>query len=145
MSEVLVAYDDSDAARAALAWAIRHVQPDNGRVLLLYVVSSLAEWELAAIQVDTDPIRRRFHELLAGEWSAPLRAAQVSYRTRLRVDRPANAILQTARDEQVDLIVLGMTARGILHELLLGATARHVLNEAQRPVVAVPAGWAHNA
>jgi nucleotide-binding universal stress UspA family protein len=141
MQELLVAFDDSDAARAALAWAIQYAQASDARVVLLYVVSSVGEWELAAVQVNTDPLRQRFGELLDGIWSEPLREANVPYRTKMVVGRPAEKILETARGERVSLIVLGMTARGILHELVLGTTARHVLHEAQRPVVAVPGGW----
>src|SRR4051794_2902953 len=97
MQELLVAYDDSDAARAALAWAIQYAKAADARVVLLYVVSSVGEWELAAVQVNTDPLRRRLGELLDGTWSEPLRQADVPYRTKMVVGRPAEKILETAR------------------------------------------------
>jgi nucleotide-binding universal stress UspA family protein len=141
VDELLVAYDDSEAAQAALAWTIDFVEQHGGSVLMLYVFSSVAVWELNAVQVNTDPIRRNFQDLLDTKWSEPLRQAGVRFRTKLVVGRPADAILATARATDVSLIVLGMTGRGMLHELIRGATGRHVLHEAQRPVVAVPAGW----
>jgi nucleotide-binding universal stress UspA family protein len=65
----------------------------------------------------------------------------VKYRTVARSGRPADVILATARHEDAELIVLGMTERGVLHELVLGQTHRHVMHEARRPVVAVPSDW----
>jgi nucleotide-binding universal stress UspA family protein len=141
LPELLVAYDDSPAARAALTWAIDDAQGRDLGIVLLYVVSSLSELEFAAIQVNTDPIRRRFQDLLTTTWSEPLRVAGVRHRTRLAVGRPADCILAAARNEDVAAIVMGMSARGLLHEIVLGTVARHVLHEARRPVIAVPAGW----
>ncbi|MBV8950303.1 MAG: universal stress protein [Actinobacteria bacterium] len=138
---ILLAYDDSPAARAARRWAIGHAKTTGARVLLTYVVSSISEWELAAVQIDPGPIRRHFQERLDTAWSEPLRKAGVAYETRLLVGRPAEAVLQCARREDVDLIVVGMTTRGVLHEIIAGSTATAVLHHAQRPVVAVPASW----
>lgn len=141
MQELLVAYDNSAAAQAALSWAIGEAGARERGILLLYVVSSVSEWELAAIQVNTDPIRRQFRTLLETKWSEPLREAGVPHRTRLVVGRPADCILAVAREEDAVAIVMGMSARGLLHEIVLGTVARHVMHEAQRPVIAVPAGW----
>ncbi len=140
--EILVAYDDSSAARAALRWTISYALERQRSVVMLHVLPSLAEWELAAIQVDTNPIRRRLEKLLHAEWTAPLRAAGIPYRTKLKDGRPADVILKTARKANAELIVIGMTERGLLHELVLGATVRRVMHQALRPVVAVPADWA---
>jgi nucleotide-binding universal stress UspA family protein len=139
--EILLAFDDSPAARAARAWAIREAHAVGRPVRLVYAVSSLGEWDLAAIQVNPDPLRHRFAELLATSWSEPLRAAGIDYSTELVVGRPADAILKVARDRDAEMIVLGMSARGLLHEVLMGTAMRHVLHEARRPVVAVPEGW----
>jgi len=138
---VLVAYDDSPAARAALRWAIAYATEREHELVLVYAFSSLTEWELAAIQVDTSPMERRVHEMLDGPWSEPVRRAGLQCRTVARSGRPADVILATARQEDVELIVLGMTERGVLHELVLGQTHRHVVHEARRPVVAVPSDW----
>ncbi len=139
--ELLIAYDDSAAARAALRWAISYASERSRSVLVLNVMPSLAEWELAAIQVDTNPLRHRLDKLLRTDWTAPLRAAGIPYRTKLKEGRPAEVILATARKAGAELIVIGMTERGLLHELVLGATVRRVMHQALRPVVAVPADW----
>jgi nucleotide-binding universal stress UspA family protein len=143
MEQLLVAYDDSPPARAALAWAIDDARRLGRAIVLLYVVSVVAEWELAAIQVDTDAIREQFKTLLRTTWSEPLRKAGIEHHTRLAVARPADGILDVAREEEnVVAIVMGMSGRGLLHEIVGGTATRLVMHQARRPVVAVPAGWA---
>ena len=137
---IVVAYDDTPAARAALDWAVDYATGRVAEVVMVHAVSSAAEWELAAAQINPDPIRHRVERLLCTEWSRPLRAAGVAHRTgRLVVGRPSDVILQCARREDATLIVLGMSSHGTLHELVAAGTGRHILHDARRPVVAVPA------
>jgi nucleotide-binding universal stress UspA family protein len=137
----VVGFDDSEAAQAALRWAAHHAAITGSELVVVYVSSSIAEWELAAIQVDVDAIRRRFKERLDGEWTAALQGRGLSYRTEFSVGRPAVELMRVARSESASLIVVGMTARGTLGEIVFGST-QHVLQEhAVRPVVAVPPTW----
>jgi len=136
---VVVGYNDSAAARAALSWAIEHVTGRDAQILLTYVVSSVTEWELAAVQIDPDPIRHRFERLLATDWSAALREAGVPYQTVLTVGRASDALMRCAREHDASLIVIGMTGRGVLHELVGASVATRLIHRAHRPVVAVPA------
>jgi nucleotide-binding universal stress UspA family protein len=140
METVLVGYDNSDASRRALTWGIDHARRSGAQVLLVYAISTLWEWELAAVQVNTDELRTQYRRLLETEWSEPLREADIQYRTRLLFGRPADVILECARKERASLIVIGMTARGTLAELV-HSTVRDLLHHAARPVVAVPAHW----
>jgi nucleotide-binding universal stress UspA family protein len=141
MQTIVVGYDDSEGAKSALAWAIDYAKERAAHLRLVYVVSSAAEWELAAAQIDPDPIRLEVARRLEGEWSAPVRAAGLSYATQVLVGRPADKIMQCARESQASLIVVGMGTHGTLAELFLGSPALKLLHHAIRPVVAVPAGW----
>ncbi len=142
---IVVGYDDSDAARAALRWAIDHARHREAEVLLTYVVSSVAEWELAAVQVNPDPIRRSIEQRLRLEWSAPVREAGLRWRPVVRVGRPAEELMRCAREEHASLIVVGMSTRGTLAELVMGSLTHDLLRHAARPVVAVPASWVPTA
>ncbi len=51
--------------------------------------------------------------------------------------RPAEAILEVAKDRQVDLIVMGAQGQGTLSSLLLGSQSRKVINHAPCPVLIV--------
>ena len=141
MNTIVVGYDNSAAAQTALEWAMEHARRIDGELLVIYVASSIAEWELSAAQINPDPIRHEFERRLRGGWTAPVRKAQVPYRTKFVVGRVAEELMQAARDEHATLIVIGMTARGTLGELVLGSTQHELQHHAVRPVVAVPATW----
>lgn len=113
----------------------------GAELIVVYGVSSTWEWELAAIQVNPDPIRHEIGQLLRKDWTATLRAAGVRYQTEVAVGRPADVLLASARHHEAALIVLGMTGRGTLGELVTGSTGRQVAHHAVRPIVTVPAGW----
>ena len=139
---VLVGYDNSPAAKAALRWAADEAELTGAPLILLYVASSVAEWEMAAIQVDPDPVRHRIEKMLANDWSEALRARGLRVRTQVAVGRPAVEIMRLAREENARLVVIGMTGRGTLSELVSDHTQRVLRHHAVRPVVAVPAVWA---
>jgi nucleotide-binding universal stress UspA family protein len=141
MDTIVVGYDNSGAAQAALAWAGEQATRTNSELLMIYVASSIAEWELAAAQINPDPIRHEFQRRLHDEWTAPLRKAKVAYRTKFVSGCVAEELMHAAREEQASLIVIGMTLRGTLSELVAGSTQHELLHHAVRPVVAVPATW----
>jgi nucleotide-binding universal stress UspA family protein len=135
---ILVGCSDSDASRAALRWATRVARDLGAGIIAAYAISTLWEWELAAVQVNTDPIRREVTELLDGRWTESLRHAGMRYRTRVVSGPPAQALMQLARAERVDLIEVGMGRHGTMSQLLLGTLSKDLLGGALCPVVAVP-------
>lgn len=141
LDTIVIGYDNSDAAQAALAWAGEQATPTSSELLVIYVASSIAEWELAAAQIDPDPIRHEFQRRLREEWTAPLRKADVAYRTKFASGGVAEELMSSAREEHASLIVIGMTLRGTLSELVAGSAQHELLHHAVRPVVAVPATW----
>jgi nucleotide-binding universal stress UspA family protein len=143
MNTIVVGYDNSAAAQTALEWAAEHAARNDGELLVMYVASSIAEWELAAAQINPDPIRHEFERRLNEEWTAGLRKAHVPYRTKFTIGRVADELMRAAREEEATLIVIGMTARGTLSELVLGSTRHELMHHAVRPVIAVPASWNH--
>ncbi|HEX4490160.1 MAG TPA: universal stress protein [Acidimicrobiia bacterium] len=136
---IVVGFDNSPAALAALEWAKCQAQLVGAELVLVYVSSAARAWELAAAQINTDPMRAEAKRRLAGEWTAPLREAGVPYRARVTEGRVADELMKVARAEDASLIVVGMTARGTLTELVFGSTRHDLLHHAVRPVVAVPA------
>lgn len=142
MEHIVIGFDNSPAARGALTWAVDYGQRTGAELVIVYVVSSAWEWELTAVQVNPDPIRREIKHLLRERWTAPVRAGGVRYQTEVAVGRPAEVLLAAARHHEASLIVLGMTGRGTLGELVLGSTGRGVAHHAVRPIVTVPPDWA---
>jgi nucleotide-binding universal stress UspA family protein len=141
MARVIIGYDDSPGARSALKWAVQYGRQTDSELVVVYVVSAAWEWELAAVQVNTDPMRREIERRLREEWTADVRAAGVAYRTEVEVGRPSDVLLAAARRNAAALIVVGASESGFLSELVLGSASHQVMHRAVRPVVMVPAGW----
>jgi nucleotide-binding universal stress UspA family protein len=141
MERIVIGYDHSPPAQGALSWAVDYARRVGGELVIVYAVSAAWEWELAAVQVNPDPIRREITDLMHESWTAPVRAAGVRYQTEVTVGRTADVLLAAARHHEASLIVLGMTGRGTLGELVLGSTGREVAHHAVRPIVTVPKGW----
>ncbi len=62
---------------------------------------------------------------------------QVNYIT--KVGYPAEAILKVAMEEDVDLIIMGMTGKTNAIGNLMGSVALKVLNKAESPILLIPA------
>jgi nucleotide-binding universal stress UspA family protein len=141
METVIVGYNDSDASRAALHWAIAYAENRSVELVVVTVVSALVELEYAAAQIASYSAREDALMHLNGEWTAPLRDRGIAYRTAVGVGRPAAELMRIAREGHASLIVVGMSERGTLSELAFGSTQHSLLHHALRPVVAVPTGW----
>src|SRR5690606_24918569 len=83
-----------------------------------------------------DEIRRRF----ADEWLAPLDRSGVPARKLLRDGPAASVLLDVAREEHADLIVVGKRGTGRFEAALLGSSALQVAEHAASPVLIVPDG-----
>jgi nucleotide-binding universal stress UspA family protein len=135
---ILVGYDDSRPAQAALRWAAGEALRNDAVVVVAYAISPVSEWMLAALQIDSDRIRVQRHRELRGPWTQPLRACAVPYQTRLVSGRPGPALLDLARSTHASCIVIGADRHRRLGHWSEGPVQRFVQHHAQRPVVSVP-------
>ncbi len=138
---IVVGYNHSETSQAALRWATEQARLMSGDVLAVYVASTVADWELAAVQLNTDPMRQELERCLEGSWTESVRERGVPCRTRFVYGRPAEELMKVARGDQAALIAIGMSPRGTLTELVVGSTMHDLRRHAVRPVVAVPKGW----
>ena len=81
----------------------------------------------AVLQTAVDEFARRY-----------LATAGVSVVTALRRGKPAREIVRYAKAEQIDRIVIGTNARGIVRRILHGSVTNSVLEHAPCAVVMVP-------
>lgn len=56
-------------------------------------------------------------------------------------DDTAKAILNTARNRDCTLIVLGLTGRGVLKRLIAGDVPGNLIRQTELPVLLCPANW----
>ncbi|MDP2311361.1 MAG: universal stress protein [Pseudomonadota bacterium] len=131
MIRILVPFDGSDPARAALAHARVIVARTQAVVTLVYVLPRnelLAAIGAGSVSAEADATA------VLTEASATLSSpAEI----RLLHGEPAVAIAAEAERIAADLVVLGSRGRSPLLGLLLGSTARKLLHEATRPLMVV--------
>lgn len=135
---MLVAVDGSAGSRAAIDWVREVGDVGSARIVAAAVQEPFMEWTPAD---SPDNWRRGLERAIRDDYAEALTAAgldvEVSALSGLNV---ADALLQAAADERVDLVVAGMRGLGGFAELRVGGVALKILHRADRPVVLVPSG-----
>jgi nucleotide-binding universal stress UspA family protein len=133
---VLVGVDGSDGSRAAVAWVRDLVRAPDQRVVAASVEEPLVEW---TPEDHPDNWRRDLERRIRDDYAADLAASDVELDVvALRGLNAADALLQAAREQQSDLVVVGARGLGGLTGLRIGGVALRALHQADRPIVLVP-------
>jgi nucleotide-binding universal stress UspA family protein len=140
LSKILVAIDGSENANRAAAFAAR-IARGQGAVLILLFVHDRGELNLLAAdtlsatriaEIEIQKARDAFHTARLAIGPAP-----PLIREETVVGRAADAIVSSAQDLLVELVVVGSRGRSRITELLAGSVAEYVLHHAHCPVTVV--------
>ena len=145
LSRILVPVDFSEQSLAALRYATFLAAPFQAQVDVLHV------WEvphfvgmdlmLQMPNVDSEPLEQYVHDQVAQEMNDFLAAGhlreEVHVNQRLEAGDVDSVILQIAKSERYDLIVMGTHGRTGLAHLLMGSVAENVVRHAPCPVLTV--------
>lgn len=133
---ILIAVDLGDEAPQVIARATELARAGLARVTLMHVVEPIGYAYGGDIPLDlsevTDNLTRSARERLHALARTHCPGAGVE----VRIGRPATEVHALAREQNVDLIVVGSHGRSGL-QLLLGSTANSVLHGARCDVLAV--------
>jgi nucleotide-binding universal stress UspA family protein len=147
IKKVLVAIDGSKSADKALDFALDLAGKYSAQIVLISVfdppsVSYLTSPAMIFIPIDTTKHLeeiRIYHEKILSE---ALKKAR-SYKEELKVSkkliegRPADKIVETAKDGEFDLIIIGSRGLGGIKEFFLGSVSDRVADEAPCPVLII--------
>ena len=135
---ILVAFDDSPAARAALAHAVRLAQAHHGRLTIITVAPSDSSWigtaweaPVAVPAADETALRAHKAILDRGVDEVPPDIPVVKM---LRQGSAAAEIVVEAGSGDYDAVVMGAHGRGRLR-LLRGSVSHHVVHASPVPVL----------
>jgi nucleotide-binding universal stress UspA family protein len=144
-TKILVAYDRSAHARAALAQAADIASTQHATLTVLTAYSTVLAWPGVTLPGLTQTIYDELMEAMRAEGQAAIDEAVkqlpegATTTTRL-VDAPAaEAIVGEATRGGHDLIVLGSRGRGDVGSMFLGSVSHRVLHSSRVPVLVVTA------
>ena len=134
---VFVAVDGSDGSRAAVAW-VRELAASvsDMRVVAASVEQPLLEWTPGDYPEDR---RRNLERRIRDDYAVDLAATDVELDAVALIGLDAaDALLQAAREQQCDLVVVGARGLGGLTGLRIGGVALRTLHLVDRTIVLVP-------
>ncbi len=141
-NRILCPIDFSESSLKALDYAFSLARQDKSRVTLLHVLEWLYEERSQSVEFNAGvvPLRQYLEDearkLLAGvipgdaaSWCTP--------DVKLVWGKPYQEILRAVREQQADLVVMGVVGRGAIDLMMFGSTTHHVIRAAECPVLTV--------
>lgn len=140
---VLVGVDDSPHSQAAVEFVKKMIWPEGTRVVVLAAVRPLVGAYLEtyvpgpdyAVRIEEEQMQ--YVQGIAARAERGLRSAGLGTEARTVRGDPREALIETARAERSDLVVVGSHGRSGLSKLFIGSVASHVVTHAPCSVLVV--------
>ncbi|ALG07197.1 universal stress protein [Kibdelosporangium phytohabitans] len=137
---VVVGYDGSPSARRAAHWAAREAATRRRRLVIVHAfrwpLTELTQLRTETVVLSEDPFRSEYQKLvdeLVAECQ-PL-AGTNEDRGEVIVGDPVDVLNQLGAN--ANLLVLGSSGHGAVHQVLLGSTSAELVRSTSAPVVVV--------
>ena len=138
---VIVAYDGSAAATDAVALVDAIAWPTDSVIRVVNVFEPImtpisGSWDGgASLASEFDESMSAYAKDAMHEVLERLRSSERSVESKALHGRPADAIIDDARDFRADLVVVGSRGHGTIASLLLGSVSSEVVDHAPCPVL----------
>ena len=139
ISKVLVPIDFSDYSKSALKYAVNFVGHFKAELTLIYVVEPViyppdfSMGQIAIPSVDLEMDKRAVEELnKLAQQEIP---SEIKVKSVVKTGKPFLEIIETAQEEDVDLIIIATHGHTGVEHILFGSTAEKVVRKAPCPVL----------
>jgi nucleotide-binding universal stress UspA family protein len=123
--------------RAACSWCSANLDPGTS-VTVVVGVSHLGEFVLGVPPFDAAGGETALMETVRLEYCRPLEARGLDCHASLVLERQGAAVLDVARKEHADLIVVGKRPHGPVADAVRGEVAAQLVHHPPCPLVVVP-------
>jgi nucleotide-binding universal stress UspA family protein len=143
LKKILLPTDFSETSLEALKYAISLSTEYGAELTILHVINEQLVTEGLSLPriVSMDEIEKEMHREAARQMKDFLAGAGelsgVTHRTVTLSGNPFLEIIRYAKDNQIDLIVIGTHGRSGFEHILFGSTAERVVRKAPCPVLSV--------
>jgi nucleotide-binding universal stress UspA family protein len=142
-NKILVTIDGSEPSMHALGFGADLAERDGAELVVLSVIPTVPLFATEEAEFSYYPQlledMERYHEKMLAEISQALERdhKDMKVSTLLRKGNPTRNIVEAARKEEVDLIVIGNRGTGGIITWMLGSTSRSVAEACTVPVLIV--------
>lgn len=142
MKHIIAATDGSPGANRALDLAARMAMAGGCQLTILTIGGSVPGSELRRIAASDEDLSETLiesaNQVLERARKRTQRLRMPSVKLRVEWGDPAEVIIDTARREKADMLVVGRRGRGRLSAMLLGSVSQKLASLAPCPVLVVP-------
>jgi nucleotide-binding universal stress UspA family protein len=139
IKKILVPIDFSDYSKSSLRYAVNFIKHFHARVILVYVVEpviyppdfSMGQIAIPSVGVDMDKRAQEELEKLAKD-EIP---SDTDVKLIIKTGKPFVEIIETAVEEDADMIIIATHGHTGVEHILFGSTAEKVVRKAPCPVL----------
>jgi nucleotide-binding universal stress UspA family protein len=139
ISKILVAYDGSQQSEKAFSFALDMASKYSAQMIVLSVAQT-PEAPVTVDAVEKEKVLASAEKYFQAHFSRLEKTAgpmEIKPKFEIYVGHPAEVIVETAKEEGVDAIVMGHLGGNILKRWLLGSVSKRVLAYAHCTVIVV--------
>ena len=127
---VLLATDFSDCSEVAAHYAMSLARDAGARLHVVHVLESSSHGSAGLVDMNDSLLKQMLDELVAGE-------PNIQHESHLLAGDPVNEIVRYAKDNKVDITVVGTHGRSGMSRLLTGSVAEALMRRLPCPVLTV--------
>lgn len=139
IKKILVPIDFSDYSKSALKYAVNFAKVFNAEMYLIYVVEpviyppdfSMGQIAIPSVTFEMDERAKEELSKLAQQ-EIP---AEIKRQVIIKTGKPFVEIIETAAEEDIDLIIIATHGHSGVEHILFGSTAEKVVRKAPCPVL----------
>ncbi len=141
IKKVLVPIDFSDYSKEALIYTLNFIKCFNADITLVYVIEPVIyPPDFSATQISIPPtdveITKNAEENLNRLINREI-PSEIKVKSVIKIGKPFYEIIETAKEENIDLIIISSHGHSGVEKILFGSTAEKVVRKAPCPVLSL--------